>query len=346
MRKTLTLLVAVLAVALLAPLTASAQGSAAVVDVQFSGLEPLGEASVYEGWLVINGAPVSTGTFNLDAQGNFVNVINKPVANAASATAYVLSIEPAVDPDPAPADTKVLGGAFVNGVAQLSISHPAALATDFSDTSGGYIIATPTTASTDDDLSGVWFLDPTAGPGPSLNLSPLPAGWEYEGWAVIDGQVLSTGRFTSATGPDSFSGFSGPDGSPPFPGEDFIVNAPSGLTFPTDLSGQTIVISVEPQPDDSPAPFALKPLVSTVASDVTIGAVNPFGKGPVAITGTASINNTPAAAGAAGAAAPELAFTGAESWYLAGAATLAIAMGAAFVMTSRRFETATVSSKK
>lgn len=110
------------------------------------------------------------------------------------------------------------------------------------------------------------------------------------------------------------------------------------------------MISVEPQPDDSPAPFALKPLVSTVASDVTIGAVNPFGKGPVAITGTASINNTPAAAGAAagaaGAAAPELAFTGAESWYLAGAATLAIAMGAAFVMTSRRFETATVSSKK
>jgi hypothetical protein len=53
---------------------------------------------------------------------------------------------------------------------------------------------------------------------------------------------------------------------PPFPGEDFLVNAPSGLTFPTDLSGTTQVISIEPDPDNSSAPFLLKPLVATVPS--------------------------------------------------------------------------------
>ena len=338
MRKTMILLAAFLVAALLAPLTASAQ-STPVVDLKFQGLEPLGASLVYEGWLVIDGTPQSTGTFNVDSLGNFVNVINKPVANAAAATAFVLSIEPVVDPDPAPADTKVLGGAFANGVAQLSISHPAALGTDFSGTSGGFIVATPTTSADDDEYSGVWFLDPTAGPGPSLELDELPAGWYYEGWVVVDGQALSTGRFLTATGADDFGGFSGPNGNPPFPGEDFIVNAPAGLTFPTNLAGSTVVVSVEPEPDDSPAPFALKPLVGNVPGDVTIGAVNPLGAGPVGITGTATLNNASAAAasGDAGAAPAqaELAFTGVESWYLAGAATLAIAMGAAFVMTSR-----------
>jgi len=53
---------------------------------------------------------------------------------------------------------------------------------------------------------------------------------------------------------------------PPFPGEDFLLNAPSGLTFPTDLSGTTQVISIEPDPDNNAGPFLLKPLVATVPS--------------------------------------------------------------------------------
>jgi len=40
--------------------------------------------------------------------------------------------------------------------------------------------------------------------------------------------------------------------------------APAGLTFPTDLSGQKVVISVEPDPDNSPNPFLLKPLVAMI----------------------------------------------------------------------------------
>ena len=51
---------------------------------------------------------------------------------------------------------------------------------------------------------------------------------------------------------------------PPFPGEDFLVSAPMGLTFPTDIAGGTGVISIEPDPDNSPNPFTLKPLVGNI----------------------------------------------------------------------------------
>jgi hypothetical protein len=50
------------------------------------------------------------------------------------------------------------------------------------------------------------------------------------------------------------------------------MNAPAGLTFPTDISGGKAVITIEPDPDNSATPFTLKPLVGDVpmnASDHT-----------------------------------------------------------------------------
>ena len=43
-----------------------------------------------------------------------------------------------------------------------------------------------------------------------------------------------------------------------------MINAPSGLTFPTDLSGGIAVISVEPYPDNGDEPYAIKPLVGKI----------------------------------------------------------------------------------
>ena len=43
------------------------------------------------------------------------------------------------------------------------------------------------------------------------------------------------------------------------------------ITPPTVLTGMTAVISVEPDPDDSPAPFALKPLVDMTIEDPGAG---------------------------------------------------------------------------
>jgi hypothetical protein len=110
-------------------------------------------------------------------------------------------------------------------------------------------------------------LDLTSGsPAVGLTLPALPAGWRYEGWAVAGGTPLTTGRFTAAMGADEAAPFSGTMDAPPFPGEDFLRNAPAGLTFPTDLSGGMVVISIEPDPDDTPGPFTLKPLRAAVAA--------------------------------------------------------------------------------
>ena len=259
--------------------------------LDFDGLEPLGDAAVYEGWVIVDDAPVTTGRFNIDADGNAVgengegHVFDVPAD--VDPTAVVITIEPAVDPDPAPAATKVLAGDIVDGVAELTIAHPAALGTDFADAAGTYILGTPTDGDGNNELSGVWFIDLPLAQG--LNLPELPAGWAYEGWAVIDGVPVSTGRFVDPGAADDFDGFSGDQPGPNYPGEDFIVNAPDGLEFPTDLTNATIVISVEPDPDDSPAPFALKPLVSEVADGIGDHEVQTLGAGPAAPTGLATL---------------------------------------------------------
>lgn len=253
----------------------------------FTGLEELGPDFEYEGWIIVNGAPVSTGRFTVDDQGVPSSTSTVVAAgDAAAATAFVLTIEPVIDPDPGPAATKILGGDFAQGQAGLTVAHPAALGTDFSTATGGFILATPSSNVTDDESQGIWWLDPST--GATLQLPALPAGWSYEGWVVGGSGPVSTGRFTDPAAMDS--DLAGPasgvdsDG-PPFPGQDFVNPA-------MDLVGLTAVISVEPEPDDSPAPFTLKPLVTaTISSDLApalqmmmnnAAATNP--------TGTATIN--------------------------------------------------------
>lgn len=259
------------------------------LNLNINGLEDLGDDYAYEGWLIVNGAPVSAGIFSVDAAGNLSKTAFEiDAANLENASTYVLTIEPSPDSDPAPSDVHILAGDFNSNSADLTTKHSAALGTDFADASGIYILATPTDGGSDtDENSGVWWLDPTAGPGPGLDIPSLPAGWKYEGWAVIDGTPVSTGTFTSASGIDDAAPFSGSENGPAFPGEDLLTNAPAGLNFPTNLAGKTVVISVEPNPDNSSAPFLLKPLVGNVDANATdhtpydmnnnAGATNPKG---------------------------------------------------------------------
>lgn len=247
---------------------AAPQDETGNVNLNIAGLEDLGADYVYEGWIIVDGAPVSTGTFTVDAN-NTASQTSFEVAqeDLDNATTFVLSIEPTQDSDPAPSAVKILGGDFTANTATVTVAHGAALGNDFTATNGKYILATPTTSDMTDESSGVWFLDNSSGaPAAGLtNLPTLPDGWVYEGWAVIDGQPVTTGTFSSATGIDEIAPYSGSDAAGPgYPGEDFITNAPIGLTFPTDLKGTTIVVSIEPVPDNSVAPFGLKPLVAGV----------------------------------------------------------------------------------
>jgi len=257
------------------------------LTLNISGLENLGADYVYEGWIIVNSSPVTTGRFSVNdngelSQSNFILNIDQ----LAAATTFILTIEPAVGDDPDPSAVHILAGDFNGNTGQLSIGHGAALGNDFTSASGSYILATPTDGAMNNENSGIWFLDLSSGsPSVGLSLPTLPAGWKYEGWAVSGGPITS-GKFTSATGIDEFDGFSSTMSGPPFPGEDYLMNAPSGFTFPLDLSGGKAVISIEPDPDNSPAPFLLKPLVGDIPANAADHVTYDLGKNLNFPTGT------------------------------------------------------------
>lgn len=259
-------------------------------DLNITGLEDLGDDFMYEGWLIVDGSPVTTGTFAVDASGNLSTTsftVNSDDLELAAT--FVLTIEPSPDNDPDPSEVHVLAGDFSGSSASLNIAHGAALNTGFENSTGTYLLATPSDGMDSNEKSGVWFLDPSSGtPTAGLTLPELPAGWIYEGWAVIDGTPVSTGTFSEADMADDASPFSGSEATPGFPGEDFLMNAPSGLSFPTDLSGGMAVISVEPVPDNSTAPFAIKPLVGMI--DATAMDHTPYSMNQNLVFPTGTVN--------------------------------------------------------
>ena len=237
------------------------------LNLSFNGLEDLGSEATYEGWLIVNGSAISTGTFDVNDDGmlsqSAFEIAKEDLSNA---TSFVLTIEPKPDNDPAPSKVHIVAGDFDGNGANLTIDHSSALKHSFSSAAGKYILATPTDDDMSNEASGLWFLDNSSGsPAVGLTLPTLPDGWIYEGWAVIDGVPVSTGTFSAADVADDAAPFSGPKSGPPFPGEDFLMNAPGMLTFPTDLKGGKAVISIEPVPDNSTAPFTLKPLVGDIS---------------------------------------------------------------------------------
>lgn len=248
--------------------------SLANFNVTINGLEDLGATAQYEGWIIVDGAPISTGTFTVDGSGNLsASSFSANSEDLEAATKFVLTIEPIPDPDPAPADAKLLAGDFNGTTATLSTGVMPALG-DFSNAAGTLFLRTPTdeaagSANNGNDVYGVWFGTPGMPPTPNFTLPTLPAGWVYEGWVIGDSGPISTGTFTDFGARDSGNPFSGTENNagPPVPGEDFFNAAPAGETFPLDIRGRRVVISVEPVPDNSPAPFLLKPLWLEVASD-------------------------------------------------------------------------------
>ncbi|MCI2228087.1 anti-sigma factor [Polaribacter sp. MSW13] len=236
------------------------------LTIDLTGLEELGADFVYEGWLIVDGNPVSTGTFTSVV---FPQIFTLQNSDLQSATKFVLSIEPTVDSDPEPSATKILAGDFSGNAANVSSET---IVGNFSNSTGKYILATPTDMDSSNETSGVWFLDNSSGSAvKGLDLPVLSDGWKYEGWVVLNGTPVSTGTFSNTDAADDnaltapYKGISG--NGPGFPGEDYVMGSVAGIDFPTDLRGVTIVISVEPSPDNNTAPFTLKPLAQEIPSN-------------------------------------------------------------------------------
>ena len=249
-----------------------------------AGIEPLEGDFIYEGWIIVNGTPISTGTFDAtEEEYTFTTV----ASDLEAATRFVVSIEPVPDMDPDPAATKILSGAFDGTRANLTLDEVA----DFADIDGNFEVFTPSDEDDTNEENGLWFVttnvDAMDGEEPfeaGLNLPDLAPGWKYEGWVVFEKDgvdvPVSTGTFTDINRFDEASIYSSDRLTPNFPGQDFLtssftsIDGMTTLTFPEDgnvtmPSGQTVVVSIEPDPDTDPAPFFVKPLNGNIGTEIS-----------------------------------------------------------------------------
>ncbi len=173
--------------------------------LSLSGVEALQNGYHYEGWAIIDGSPVATGKFNVDVNGALVDLSGSAIAGGkfitetdlSEATAIILTIEPNGDTDTTPAATHYLAGSVSTLSSTLTTGNASALGDDYSTASGDYILATPTDGADTNENSGIWFLNP---PSTTFSFSlsgvtPLANGYHYEGWAIVDGAPVSTGKF-------------------------------------------------------------------------------------------------------------------------------------------------------
>lgn len=192
-----------------------------------------------------------TGTVNLSL----------PMTPAiAAADTILLTVEPRYFFFDVPSDSTMLAGDLIDGEAELLITHPKAINTDFTSANGTFRLATPTSLETNDYDQGLWWFD-TDGDKlvQSLFLPELPPGWMYEGWVIGGLEPLSLGKFPDPSRFDfDLAGIAADEEpAPPFPGQDYI--EPPEL-----VRGRTAMISVEPQPDYAIAPSGIEILFDQV----------------------------------------------------------------------------------
>ena len=240
-------------------------GARNTLTLNLVNVQPLG-AGHLEGWAIFGEEKVSTGKFNVGDPLTFTTTRDLNAADK-----IVITIEAEGDVDNQPSGVVLLVGDLSGTSASLSFPL------DFSGSSGNYILATPTNDPVPLETAGIWFLKLPEPPSAGLVLPTLPEmGWKYEGWAVTQGTPLSTGKFTSPNGADEFNGYSLILPAPPFPGEDFLRNAPTNIFFPANLAdgASKAVISIEPDINGvdptGAAPFQVKPLVH----DIPAGAAD------------------------------------------------------------------------
>ncbi len=234
-----------------------AVGEIDAVWLQLSGLKPLDPATegVYHLWAIgQRNRSNSLGAFFINASGQITDANGVPrtqfPANGFSlqnTRSLLITIEASADAPNSPAGTQILTGTFVDGVANLSVP----ISTNIRNAAGSVRIFTPTDGPDTNENSGFWFQD--ANGDPSLDLPDTTAALSYEVFVEVGGMTIPVGRFERPDTADDNNRFSSTAfPAPERPGEDLLVNPPEGLTFPLDLSGARITISLEGRFNDSP----------------------------------------------------------------------------------------------
>lgn len=257
----------------------------------FDAMPSLEDGATYQAWALVanNWEPVAR--FNYDEQGRLIDEAGRLRANTfvsefdmQPATEFLVSIEGRRDTDLVPSNTRILQGPIVGSSASLNF---ASAVVDLSGVVVNYTIGTPTDSDGSNESFGFWLGTPGTY-APAMIAPTLGDGWTYELWAELSTGPVSLGRFASPSRRDSAAPFSNQAETFSVPGEGFVMNAPAGVTFPLDVGGLGVFITVEPEPDETgPTPFGLRIQEATIPSGVAGGealsmtAVSAFPSGTV-----------------------------------------------------------------
>jgi len=238
------------------------------VILAIDGLSPAAPG-LYEGWLQVDGSPISFGRFDVTADGKLVDPFGDDVdprgfrvtAAIDRVEAVFITLEPPADRDADPSTGVVLAGPVHGEARDVALTVTDAVGAALGTARGRFMLRTPTSAATDDESRGVWFGD--AGGAPLLELPLLPAGWRYEGWVLRGDAAFPTGRFAAPDGPDEDGAGDqgGAEPPPSLPGQDWLDEGPGRLTE----GDARVVVSVEPDGRPYPARPFLIVLESTVS---------------------------------------------------------------------------------
>ena len=293
--------------------------------VGLNGLPVLPPDAVYEGFAVIDGTAVSTGKFVIDPTTSPSTLVSVPLGVVLGttqeatfgpaitqigeafpfiqdATAWFVSVEPAVDPVALPSGNTVMGGVFVGDTANLSNTTITDLTPppgpqffglpDFVGATGVVTAITPTDGPGNDG-GGLWAVTDAGGTSAGLALPFLQGTWRYALWASDGTSERLLGTFSSPLfADDDFSsaptrgaastGFAAP-------GQDFVTAATVPALVPSAMNNGdwTVEVRVEPSPDNSVAPFGLRVLSAAIPA----AAVN---AGGVGVGSTTLVRSVPA----------------------------------------------------
>ncbi len=233
--------------------------------LDFFNIEPLSSGWHFQAWAHKDNAWIAGPSFDLDAQDDLVDLQGNSLAgNKITFTSTDLtfcdSLAVTVHQNGSGTSYPTGGTILIGDIDTLSAGLESPLYGKVDPGFLYFVFSTPTDSDTTmaNQLSGVWFTGSDLASAGLEMLPTLPADWIFEGWVRHGDVILSTGKFTSNEGSDlSNTYYSNTAGAPPYPGEDFLINAPAGVSFPMQLAaGDTVMISLEQVADPNPdSPF-------------------------------------------------------------------------------------------
>ncbi len=258
-----------------------AVGEVQAILVDVTLLQPLdpGTDGIYYLWALLErNESQSLGAFHIGAGGQMVDTAGVPLGEFRSdqfplreTLRMLVTIESDTDEPTAPSGMQILSGTFIEGVATLTVPISSAI----TSAGGSVQIFTPTDGPNTNETSGFWMVDSNG--DPSLSLPDTTAALIYETFVDINGSSLSVGRFDRGDQADDRCRFCADEApAPERPGDDLLVNAPDGLTFPASLAGARITVSLEGRSIDFFPRSQLIVLEGLVPAGVTPRAIVPL----------------------------------------------------------------------